>query len=393
MARQPEIELQVAYCSLRGAEPSHDPEFNTTVQWDVPLLEGFEWVELRNLGSGEEGFWGLNNPGLWKLIRQGRFDAVISLTGYIRASFWIAYFATHRFRTAFLFGTDASSLDPRDSRLWKVRLKKLFWPWLFGLADQVIVGSSAGVDLMRSLGLRKEQITLTPFVVDNEWWSQQACRVDRAQVRSAWNISPRDLVVLFCAKLQPWKRPLDLLRAFAMASVPETVLVFAGEGPLHEDLRAEAERLGMTTRIRFLGFTNQSQLPSVYTAADLFVLPSSYDPCPVVVCEAMLCGLPVVLSDEIRGRFDLVRTGITGEIFPCGNLQALSDTLRRLLVDRDMLSELSKNARARMETWAPRDNIMATIEAVRLAVQNRRKGGLTRSADSNSGISPRIKKT
>src|SRR5215468_6594736 len=153
LSQQPEIELKVAYCSLHGAKPALDPEFNTTVQWDVPLLDGFEWVEVPNVGSGKEGFWGLNNPGLWKIIRAGKFDAVICLTGYIRASFWIAFSAARLSRTAFLFGTDASSLTPRDSSLWKVGLKRVFWPWLFGLADQVIVGSSAGVELMCSLGL------------------------------------------------------------------------------------------------------------------------------------------------------------------------------------------------------------------------------------------------
>jgi hypothetical protein len=93
LSHQREIELQVAYCSLRGAKPSHDPEFNAIVEWDVPLLDGYDWVELPNRGSGGEGFWGLTNPGLWNLISRGNFDAVLCFTGYVRASFWIAYFA------------------------------------------------------------------------------------------------------------------------------------------------------------------------------------------------------------------------------------------------------------------------------------------------------------
>jgi glycosyltransferase involved in cell wall biosynthesis len=372
MSHRPEIKLQVAYCSLRGANASYDPEFNTTVQWDVPLLDGYDWVEVPNRGSGGEGFWSLSNPGLWKVIRRGSFDAVVCFTGYIRASFWIAYFAARLSGSAFIFGTDASSLTPRDSRSWKVAFKKRFWPRLFRLADQIVVGSSAGVELMRSLGLPESRITLTPFVVDNDWWSTRAAQVDRSEVRKMWGITSQELVVLFCAKLQSWKRPADLLRAFAAAAIPDTVLVFAGEGPLRAQLTTEAEKLGVTSRVRILGFTNQSQLPTVYTGADLFVLPSDYDPCPVVVCEAMLCGLPVLLSDEIRGRFDLVRSGLTGDIFPCGDVPALTAALRRLLTDRGKLAELSINARKRMETWTPRDNVLATIDAITRAVQHRR---------------------
>ena len=142
MAKHPEVELQVGYCSLQGAKAGYDPEFAATVKWDVPLLEGYEWTEIRNQGSGSESFFGLCNFGLWSLIRGRRFDAVICHTGYLRASFWIAYFAARAVRAAFLFGTDANTLTPRDSRPWKILPKKLIWPRLFSLADQVVVPSA-----------------------------------------------------------------------------------------------------------------------------------------------------------------------------------------------------------------------------------------------------------
>ena len=128
MAQHPQLELQVGYCSLRGAEATYDTEFTATVKWDVPLLEGYEWTEIRNQGSGSESFFGLCNFGFWNLIRHGRFDAILCLTGYIRASFWIAFFAARSTGTAFLFGTDANSLAPRDSHSWKIPVKKFLWP-------------------------------------------------------------------------------------------------------------------------------------------------------------------------------------------------------------------------------------------------------------------------
>ena len=388
LAQQKVIDLQVAFCSLRGAKASLDPEFGTSVQWDVPLLDGFEWAEIHNRGSGGEGFWGLFNPGLWKIVREGRYDAVICLTGYIRASFWIAYFAARRSRSAFVFGTDATDLTPRDSRRWKMRIKRVLWPRLFKLADQVIVGSSAGVEMMRSLGISSERITLTPFAVDNDWWSAQAALVDRLTIRRTWGVSAEALIVLFCAKLQSWKRPYDLLRAFAAAAVPDSVLIFAGEGPARELLTTEAGRLGISSRVKFLGFTNQTELPAVYSAADLFVLPSEYDPCPVVVCEAMLCGLPVLLSDEIRGRFDLVKSGITGDIFPCGRVDVLSERLQTLLSSRSLLKKLGQNARLRMNSWSPEDNIRATIAAISSAIRHRQAAGFRDdSSNSDSTIS------
>lgn len=375
LASRSDFELHVAYCTLRGAEAAHDPEFAATVKWDVPLLDGYAWRQVPNCGTGGETFFGLWNPGIWKIIREGHFDAVLCYTGYLCATFWIAYLAARFSRAAFLFGTDAASLTPRDGRIWKVSVKKLCWPRLFRLADQILVPSAASADMMRSLGLPDERISLTPFVVDNDWWIAQSGYVDRAAVRSSWGAAPNDVVILYCAKLQPWKRPLDLLRAFAKAKIPKTLLVFAGEGHLRPALEAEAAVLGVAARVRFLGFLNYSQLPAVYTAADIFVLPSDYDPCPVVVCEAMLCGCPVVLSDQIRGRFDLVRPDVTGEIFPCGDIDALAEVLTKLIVDRKRLATMSENARARMTTWSPRENIKATLDAVARAVSHTSHGG------------------
>ncbi|MGB7844848.1 MAG: glycosyltransferase [Candidatus Acidiferrum sp.] len=169
MAQHPQLDLSVAYCTLRGAQSAHDPGFNTTVKWDIPLLEGYPWQEIPNRGSGGESFWGLYNPGLWKLIRMGRFDAVLCFLSYLCASFWISYFACRRSGTAFVFGTDASSMGSRVGGFWKARLKTAYWPTLFSLADQVIVPSTAGRDLMLSLRIPAERITLTPYSVDNDW--------------------------------------------------------------------------------------------------------------------------------------------------------------------------------------------------------------------------------
>ena len=373
MAQDPRVDALVAYCSLQGAEAGVDPEFGVPVSWDVPLLEGYRWVQVPNKARrpGLGRFFGLVNTGLWKLIRTGGFDAVVIYTGYAYASFWIALAAARSAGKALVYGTDGTSLRPRDTRWWKSWLKPLVAPRIFRMADVALVGSAAGAELMRSIGLPEERIALTPFAVDNEWWTQRAAEVDRGAVRREWGVPESSPVALYCAKLQPWKRPQDVLRAFARAGVADAYLVMAGEGPMRAELEAEAAALGVAERVRWLGFVNQSRLPATYSAADLFVLPSEYDPCPVVVCEAMLCGRPVVLSDEIRGRFDLVEPGKTGFIYRCGDVQALAGVLRNVLADRPRLAEMSAAARRRMETWSPRENLEAFVDGIERAVRRK----------------------
>ncbi len=366
MAEHPKLDIVVAYCSLQGAEPGIDPEFGVEVSWDIPLLEGYPWVQVpnRSLRPGLDRFFGLFNPGLWKLVRGGSFDAVQILTGYVYASFWIALAAAKFSGTPVIFGTDATTLERSGASALKRWVKRLLLPHIYGLADTALAASRAGKEFLESLGLPSERIVIEPLVVDNEWWLRQSSEVDRAAVRKSWGVPGDSRVVLFCAKFQPWKRPMDVLRAFAKADLGNAHLVLAGEGPLRGDMETKARELGIAERVRFLGFVNQSALPATYTAADVFVLPSEYDPCPAVVCEAMLCGTPVILSDTIRGRLDLVENGKTGFVYPCGDVDVLAAILRDVLPDRERLQELSLAARKRMEICSPRENVEACLEAV-----------------------------
>jgi glycosyltransferase involved in cell wall biosynthesis len=386
LAARPEIDIHVAYCTLRGAEPARDPEFDTIIQWDVPLLSGYSWSEVANKGSGNQSFLGLCNPGLWKTIRTRDYDAVVLFTGYLCATFWIVCIAAKLSKVAFLFGSDATTLVPRGGRAWKRIVKKMLWPRLFRLADQVIVPSSGTRDLMFALGLRRDRVTLTPYTVDNDWWVKESEKVDRSKMRTAWGVPPTGSVVLFCAKLQPWKRPLDLLRAFAKADVPNALLVFAGEGPLRIQLRSEADALGVGSRVRFLGFVNQSGLPAVYSASDLMVLPSEYEPFAVVVNEAMCCKCPVAVSDRVGAARDLVAPVHPEFVFRCGDVEALTSILRKALADRALLTSIGRASFEHMRTWSPEDNIAATIKAVEIAVS---RVGSQRSSDISVSELPR----
>jgi glycosyltransferase involved in cell wall biosynthesis len=380
MAQHPKLDILVAYCSLQGAEKGVDPGFGVEVAWDVPLLEGYPWVHVPNRSPrpGIDRFFGLINPGLWKLVRQGGFDCLI-VYGYAYLSFWMAILSAKSARIPLILATDATCLAPRDGRGWKIPLKRILLPRIFGLADIVCAPSSATIEFLRSLGIPEDRILLCHYTVDNDYFAQAAAKVNRIEVRQRWNIPDDAVVILFCGKLVPWKRPQDVLRAFAAINQqPQVVsnsvyLVYAGEGILRQSLEIEVKSLGVTDRVRFLGFVNQSRLPEVYVASDLLVLPSEHEPWGLVVNEAMVCGLPVIVSDRVGAGRDLVRPGETGEIYPVGDVAALSGILRRLLADPMQLKRMGEAARRRMETWSYRECLNGYVEAIEKAVQRRKR--------------------
>jgi glycosyltransferase involved in cell wall biosynthesis len=373
LAQHPQLDILVVYCSMQGSEAGIDPEFGVEVAWDTPVLEGYPWIHVPNRASrpGLGRFFGLFNPGLWRLIREGRFDAIY-VSGYFYASAWVAILAARWHRVPILFTTDAHGL-----RTWKNQsalrqsLKKFLVRRILGLGEIILAGSSGTLAYLKSLGFPQSRIVLVRNVVDNQWWRDRAAQVDRTAIRAGWRVPPSASVVLYCGKLQPWKRPQDLLEAFARAGLNDSYLVFAGDGPLRADLKRRAQALGLTERVRMLGFVNQSQLPAVYRAADLLALPSDHEAFGLVANEAMVCGCPAVVSDRVGAKFDLVRNGETGFVYPCGDVDALAQVFREILPARERLQRMGDAARKRMETWSPREFVDSLLEAVeRVAHRN-----------------------
>ena len=375
LAQDPRLDLLVAYCSMQGAEAGIDPEFGIEIRWDTPLLEGYPWVHIPNRSPrpGLGRFFGLINPGLWTLIRSQTFDAVVIYTGYMCASFWIACFAAKSRGIPVLISSDSSSLHQREGK----RLKALLKPFIVGLVyryvDVLMAPSQPVKDLAMQLGKSEKEIVMIRSGVDKNAWQARLENFDRAAIRRSWSVPTDATVVLYCAKLQPWKRPLDLLRAFAKASVPGSYLVFAGEGPQRVELEREIACLDITDRVRILGFVNDSQLPGTYKAADLFVLPSEYDPCPLVIPEAMFSGLPVLLSDAVIGRLEMIDPGKSGYPYPCGNADALAALLSKVLGNPAFLEHLKVGVARQMERWTAEDLLDSWVGAIGVAKQLKKK--------------------
>ena len=160
LASDSRLDFQVAYCSLQGAEPGVDPEFGREVRWDLPLLDGYPWMEVPNQARhpGIGRFFGLWNPGLWKLIRGGSFDVVVLCTGYMLASHWIALLAARSKGIPVIFSSDTSVIESRDQAGWKGSIKPAILGWAYRSADVLMVISGAGREVALRVGMPAARI-------------------------------------------------------------------------------------------------------------------------------------------------------------------------------------------------------------------------------------------
>ena len=133
-------------------------------------------------------------------------------------------------------------------------------------------------------------------------------------MRGRYHVATDQPCVLYAAKFTRRKRPGDLLAAAlrlrGMTDVPFAV-VMAGSGELEAVLVTTAKQHRLDNVV-FTGFINQSDLPALYSASDIFVLPSQDEPWGLAINEAMCAGLPVIVSREVGCAFDLVTDGENG---------------------------------------------------------------------------------
>jgi glycosyltransferase involved in cell wall biosynthesis len=378
LAQHPRLEILVAYASLRGAEKALDPGFGLEIAWDIPVLENYRWISLTPVAPGNPSPHSSAVPvattayrNVRSLVASSEWDAIY-VSGYYFRQAWTAMLAARLKGIPILLSTDAHSLASwRSNSAIRRKLKELLLRRIYATASVILAGSSGTVAFLKSIGVPSDSILLAGNVVENDWWATRAGQADPVTIRATWKIPPTAPVALFCAKLQPWKRPLDALEAFAAAAVDGSYLVFAGDGPLSPDLLNRARTLGIGSRIRFLGFVNQSRMPEVYAASNILLLPSQYEPFGLVVNEAMLCGCTAIVSDRVGARFDLISDGETGLVFPCGDLPAFTRALRTLLADAALRCRMARAARLRMNSWEPSQNVEAFAQAVQLAATRR----------------------
>jgi glycosyltransferase involved in cell wall biosynthesis len=331
LAKQPGVELTVFFCHLPDSR-QQGAGFGVEFQWDVPLLEGYGHRLLRNVAANPSvaAFGGCDTPEIAAILREERFDAVI-VNGWVVKSCLQTLWACRRQRVPCIVRGESNALRPRA---W---YKRLVHRALLRQYSAFLAIGKANRDFYLQNGVAESKIFMTPYGVDNAWFSAQAAlhRGNRLALRRQWGIPEEALVFLFSGKLISKKRPQDVIRAMADAGggLRKWHLLIAGDG----ELRAACERLAaqVGASATFAGFLNQGEMPKAYAAADCLVLPSDNgETWGLVVNEAMASGLPAIVSDQVGCHPDLVIPGKTGWVFPCGDVPGLRQCLECMDVER-----------------------------------------------------------
>lgn len=185
--------------------------------------------------------------------------------------------------------------------------------------------------------------------------------------RQTLRIDPQDKVVLYVGRFDQRKGIETLIRAVGQICAQSNddasldldrlrLVIVGGSDPSQSDgqerLRIEelVAKLGITEQTNFVGMVGHDRLPLYYSAADVCVIPSHYEPFGLVAIEAMACGTPVVAS-AVGGLNFTVVAEETGILVPAQDVNAFAQAIKRTLVDRLWAQKARKNSAQRVLTY------------------------------------------
>jgi glycosyltransferase involved in cell wall biosynthesis len=257
-----------------------------------------------------------------RMVRRttAEFDRVIAVGLAVLAPVVLMGPGTHRS----YFLSSLSSLRPTSPRWWVEKARpshRLVMAWeramLRGRHPQLIVVGTEGyrAEYQELFGIAPERTAVVPLGVELDEFSFDA--EARERTRAALGMAPCTRVLLNVAG-RGRQKGLDVLAA-ALSQLPredDWCFLFAGAGSTSRQLRAATKTLRRSGHVQLLGPV--AEATSLYSAADLLVFPSRFDPWGLVVTEALACGLPVVASSR-AGASIAVRRGENGTIIddPC----------------------------------------------------------------------------
>jgi len=288
--------------------------------WGDTCVSGHGWHVIPNVGP--------RDIGKYYAVVLGGWDSPID--------YWISLIAQVRHVPVLVM---IDGVAPSHVTEGCHGLKSVPKRWLVRRAATVLANGTIGRRYAESLGAPKGRVFnqfLTVDIANWTWQSRSQRDAARKEVRSQLNIGAHENLVLYVGRLAPEKRVTDLVRAVSLLSAHSAVLVVVGKGGEQAAVQDLAHQLGVHCICP--GSKTQQELPAWYAAADVFALPSS-EPWGLVVQEAMLSPLPVVVSRDAGCCLDLVRDGVNGWTFDCGDIAGLATGLERSLTSPSPLAE------------------------------------------------------
>ena len=283
--------------------------------------------------------------------KEGKFDV-------IHAHDWLVAYAAKTLKESYgipLVSTIHATEAGRNSGIHNPEQKYVNdteWMLTYESSEVIVNSKFMKNDLQRLFGLPYEKINVVPNGINTTVYNGLEKDYDFRRKYAMDN----EKIILFMGRLVYEKGVQHLISAMPkiLEGYQDAKLIIAGKGGMTEQLKAQVEAMGLGDKVYFTGYLNAKQVSKMYKCADISVFPSTYEPFGIVALEAMLAGVPTVVSD-VGGLNEIVEHRVDGMKSYAGNPNSLADSILELLLNPELCDKVTKKAKQKVKNeynWA-----------------------------------------
>jgi glycosyltransferase involved in cell wall biosynthesis len=323
----------------------YDPGFKKNIEWDIPLLDGYEYEFINNTSSepGSHHFKGIVNPDVIEKIEKYSPNAILVFGWAFKSHLKIIRYFKNKIPV--YFRGDSTLLD--RTNWYKAFARFILLRWIYSHVDYALYVGRNNKKYFIKYGLKEKQLIFALHAIDNNRFANPDEKYTDEAIR--WrrdlNILKTDMVLIFSGKFEPKKNPLFLLDILKNCDSDHLKIIVAGDGIFENELREFAAK---DNRLIVLGFQNQQKMPVIYRLGDVFILPSvgPGETWGLAANEAMASGLAVMLSEKVGGAIDLIKEDKNGIIFNPVDIKKCVSFIEELIGNKDKLTEMKKMSKS-----------------------------------------------
>lgn len=349
--------LIVYYCVERYGDREWNVELKENYKYKI--LSGFTFrIPVLNMPCSL-------NPSLALEIFREDFDSII-VNGFTDLTTQMILFGS-------LFSRKKIILWSELTGLFLSKYGSLYLPLIklvFKIPDAFVVPSTTSKNFHIKMGVSPEKIFLSPNVIDNDKYYKISKKYRKKSnfIKKELNL-PDKKIILFVGRLIKRKGIIFLLDAYAkLKNEKENIsLVIIGDGPIKDEITNKIKSENIKDVI-LTGFLNEKEIIKYYSVSNVLVLPSTWELHPLVITEAMSCGLPVIATEASANALDLIQDFKNGFILKRRNINDLVKCLEYTLNNSENMGRCS--IKTVNEDYNLTNSVNGIIEATEYSIRN-----------------------
>lgn len=354
------LDLKVIYLLKQTKKGQADAGFGVEFEWDIPLLEGYDYEYLNNYSEhpSSSSYNGI-------VIDKDEFHDLISkeLPDIVMINGWfpkglkqiINYCYQHKIKT--ICRGDSTLLMPNN--FIKKALKEIYIRTILKKITAFLYVGNESKKYYLHFGVKEERLFPAFHCINTPFFEQKFKTVERVK------FSINSINIGFAGKFIDIKNPLLLIDAVSKTKLKNNITIqFIGDGPLKEAITILAKKLNVN--INFNGFLNQSEIVSKgYSKIDFLLLPSKSETWGLVINEVMTGGIPVIVSDTVGCNSDLIEEGKTGFVFKNDDVSDLTNKIELMIDLLNSDTNIKQNVLTKIDKYSLNNTCKSYLSAIK----------------------------